>query len=97
MQPRNMLRIAEEEITARLQETRHLAEKNILGILIEVDERVAKKDNVEEALERPSGVHEIDAFELDKPGDLRLDFHITLRIACSAEKVFPLQRCVNGS
>jgi len=70
MQPWNMLGIAEEEITARLQVTRHLAKEHILRLLIEVNESIAKEDNVEEVIERPAGIHQIDAFELDKPGNL---------------------------
>jgi len=78
MQPRNVLGIAEEEITARLQVAGNLTEENILRLLIEIDERIAKENNVEEAIERPSGVHEIDAFELYEPGDIRLYAHSAL-------------------
>ncbi len=53
MQPRNMLGIAEEEKASRLQVSRHLAKKDILRFLIEVNERIAKENNIEEVIERP--------------------------------------------
>ena len=68
MQPRDVLGIAQEEIASRLQISRHPAKKNILRFLIEINERIAKKDNVKEVIERPSCVHQIDALELDEPG-----------------------------
>jgi hypothetical protein len=91
-----VLGIAEKEVTARLQVTRHLAKKDILRFLIEVNERIAKEDNVEAVIERPSGVHEIDAFELNKPGNIWLDFHASVHVVRAAKEVFPLQRCVDS-
>src|ERR1039458_4229770 len=66
-QPWNMLGMAEEEITARLQVARHLAKENVLSFLVEVDQRIAKENNVEQTIERPLGVYKIDQLELDKP------------------------------
>src|ERR1035438_7455737 len=59
-------------------------------------ERIAKEDDVEEVFERPSGIHEIDMFELHKPGDFRLHLQLAQHVVFAAEEVFLFERRNNA-
>src|ERR1700684_1240461 len=63
VQPGNVFRMAKEQVTPRLEKARHLAQKDILGVLLEIDQSIAEENGVERAFHRPSGVHEVDAPE----------------------------------
>ncbi len=89
-----MFGIAEKEIAPRLEIAHYSAEETILGIVIEVDEGIAEKDDIEEALERPLDVVQINASEFHEPGDNRLYFHLPQHAIFAAEEVFPYEwRC----